>query len=159
MQLVAPGSNTSTSSGYKTADLADRPLLIMVREHKVGIPTVNGEKDAIACDIYDINNDTTIENQLLFGAYLVKNLKGHVGDAVLGKIVKGQPQPGKNAAWEIHTAMDDAAAVAKASVYLAGNSTPAPAEAPAPAAATLAATLDKDATIQELLAQLGAKPI
>lgn len=122
MQFAAPG--TGTSEGGKSArpaDLEGHLLLIQPVEYRTGIQTVNGDAEAIACNVVDLDANEEYNDTLFFGAGLRASLRNQIGQKVLARMGKGQAKPGKNAPWILIDATGDANAVKKATDYLAGG--------------------------------------
>ena len=126
MQFAAPGAATDGKSA-RPADLEGHLLLIQPTEYRTGIQTVNGDAEAIACNVIDLDANEEYADTLFFGAGLRAALRNQIGQKVLARIGKGAAKPGKNAPWILIDATGDAAAVKKATDYLAGGlSKPAP---------------------------------
>lgn len=81
---------------------------------------------------------TVINGATIGGAGLVPQIEGHIGECVLGRLVMGQPQPGKNPAYKLETNFTDADA-ALAGQYITQFPLPEPTTAPQPQAAPPAA--------------------
>jgi len=83
------------------ADLIGSLALFWVREHRTGIITTFGEKDAVACDVHILDGPqagTVYENSLIFQGALIGSLKPAAGgDPVLARIGQGTAKPGQNA--------------------------------------------------------------
>lgn len=160
--FVAPSTGGESRSGAKPAELEGHLLLIEPTEYKTNIPTQMGEAEAIACNVVDLDTNTEYPDTLFFGVGLRASLRNQIGKKVLARMGKGTAQVGKSAPWTLIDATADAAAVAKATAYIAGGLN-APAATPTPAAATPSAApagVDlNDPAIQALMAQLGAKSV
>ena len=148
----------NTGGGVKPADLHNHLIIITPLEYRTNITTSMGDSDAIAVDIADLDTNEQHDNSLLFNPALRNALKPLIGQKVLAKIVQGVAKPGKTAPWILQDMTTDAAAVARATAFLAsGFAAPA---APAPAAPAAAPAIDlTDPTIQALMAQLGAQAV
>lgn len=130
------------------AELVGSLALFNVTEHRTGIATVHGEKDAIACDVHVLDGahgGEVFDNALLFPGALIGALKHAVGGGpVLGRVVLGTATAGQNPPYVLlpFTAQD----AAVAGPYWAGvqakgfqapaAAVPTPAAAAPPAAAT-----------------------
>src|SRR5580698_7898589 len=108
------------ASGEKVpmAEIVGSLSLIYVKDHRTGITTVHGEKDAVACDWHVMMGNhagETFDNALIFQGALIGSLKGAVGgDPVLGRIGFGVGKPGQNPPYILQpfTAQDAAIATA-----------------------------------------------
>ncbi len=131
------------------AELIGSLVLIWVREHRTGIVTSFGEKDAVACDVHVLDGTKggeVFDNALLFQGGLIGSLKSAAGgDPVLARIGQGVGKPGQNPPYVLvpFTAADAVTATGyiqrmKPPVRQPANGTsPAvPTAAAAPAAAT-----------------------
>lgn len=130
------------------AELPGSLVLIKVTEHRTGIATDYGPKDAVACDVHVLDGKhggEVFDNALLFQGALIGALKGAVGGGpVLGRVALGTAKAGQNAPYVLlpFTAQDAAVAGPYwASVQAKGFQVPAaavptPAAAAPPAAAT-----------------------
>jgi hypothetical protein len=82
------------------AELINSLVLIWVREHRTGITTTFGEKDAVDVDLHVLDGPhggETFDNALLFQGALIGSLKAAVGgDPVLARIGVGVGKPGQN---------------------------------------------------------------
>ena len=82
------------------AELINSLVLIWVREHRTGITTTFGEKDAVACDVHVLDGahgGEVFDNALLFQGGLIGSLKSAAGgDPVLARIGVGVGKPGQN---------------------------------------------------------------
>lgn len=80
---------------------------------------------------------TVISGATVGGAGMVPQIENHIGECVLGRLVMGQPQPGKNPAFKLETNYTDADA-ALAGGYIQQFPLPPVTTAPAPAPAQAA---------------------
>lgn len=98
------------------AELTGNLVLILVREHRTGITTVHGEKDAVACDVHVLDGPqagTVYDNALLFQGALIGALKPAVGgEPVLARIVQGTAKPGQNPPFILSPFTDQDVAIA-----------------------------------------------
>ena len=141
----------SSGDSVKPADLQGHLLIIKPVEYKTGIQTTLGEAEAIEVDLVDLDTNEQHSSVLFFNVALRSALKPNIGKSVLARIGQGVAKPGKSAPWILIDATTDAAAVAKATAYLAGGIA-------APAATAAAPVAGLTAEQAELLAKLGAKP-
>jgi hypothetical protein len=139
-QFQQPGSG---GDKFDCANFNGHLCLFYPTEYRRDIPTTNGPRDVVDCDIAVItavNPQTgqpfTFTNARIFGAAMVPQLKGAIPDGmVLGRLIQGQNTKG-NPPWLLdhHTDQD----VAMAMQYIAAHprqqfAQPA-AQAPAPQA-------------------------
>ena len=147
----------TVGGGVKPADLNGHLLIITPTEYRTGIQTVNGESDAIACHIVDLDTNEDHENNLLFNVALRSALRPLIGQKVLAKIVQGVAKPGKTAPWILQDMTGDTAAVTRATAYLAGGLAAPAAPVPAAAPAVDVSGLNlNDPAVAALVAKLGA---
>ena len=82
------------------AEMIGALALIVVREHRAGITTTFGEKDAVAADVHVIDGQhggEVFDNALIFQGALIGALKSAAGgDPVLARIGQGTAKPGQN---------------------------------------------------------------
>lgn len=154
--MTAFAAPASSAESVKPAELQGHLLIISPVEYKTGINTSLGEAEAIEVNLVDLDTNTEHNSVLFFNVALRSALKPNIGKQVLARIGQGVAKPGKSAPWILVNATDDPAAVAKATAYIAGGFTAAPA-APAPASA--GAVDPNSPEIQALLAKLGAAPV
>jgi hypothetical protein len=145
-EFDAPGTAGET---FKPADAKGHLLLIQPVEHRNGIVTTFGEKDAISVNVVDLDDHdpTTGEvgrvylGALWFSGQLVGSLKSKIGRKVLGRMSQGVAKPNQSPPWFLTAANEDPAAVARATEWMRGHpgaldglTSPAPvAVTPAPA--------------------------
>lgn len=83
------------------AELIGALALFIVRDHRTGIVTTFGEKDAVGADVHILDGPkagTVYDNSLIFQGALIGALKSAIGgDPVLARIGQGTPKPGQNA--------------------------------------------------------------
>jgi hypothetical protein len=156
-------------------------VLIKVTDYRTGLPTVHGEKDAVACDVHVLDGrhgGEVFDNALLFQGALIGSLKPAVGgQPVLARVGQGVAKPGQNAPFVLNPFTEQDAAIAgpywaayQAKQFQAPAAAPAPAPAAAPAAPpapapaapangmTAAAFSALPPAVQELLRQSGQVP-
>ena len=162
------------------ADLVGSLALFWVREHRTGIITTFGEKDAVVADAHILDGPqagTVYDNALIFQGALIGSLKPAAGgDPVLARIGQGTAKPGQNPPFILNpfTAAD----ATTATTYIqrmpkpfqapANGHAPAATAAPDPAAVmageasprgmTAAAFAQLPLEVQELLRQSGQVP-
>jgi len=119
------------SAGVNLEDIKGALLLISVYSLETGIQTTFGLKDAIRADVAVLDGDHSGEEHsdtLLFGLVLQGQLKGRIGQKVLGRLYTGTAKPGQKPPWMLSEATEADKAVGVA--YLAdGFSAPATAGA------------------------------
>lgn len=79
-----------------------------------------GEKQAVRCDIYDVDSGAKFVDSLVFGTRMVSQLAGTpTGKAVVGRVTQGQAKGGNNPPWLLDdpTPQD----FERARAYLAAN--------------------------------------
>ena len=113
-------SAPATADSVKPADLNGHLLIISPIDYIAKMNTSMGETDAIEVNIIDLDSNEEYNSVLFFNVALINALKPNIGNKVLGRIGQGVAKPGKSAPWILHSAVEDAAAVAKANAYLAG---------------------------------------
>jgi hypothetical protein len=139
------------------ADIENHTLVVIPIEFKEHVPTIHtkaGEQSpCIVVNLADLSAEggvPVIYNGVMwFNVLLYNGLKRQIGQSILGRMVKGQAQTGKNAPWQLQDVMPEASWVAYADGWLntpdgqafeqagqaAAANTPASAvQAPAPAA-------------------------
>ena len=142
MEFAAPA--VGGGEGVAARDLVGHILVVEPVEYVASITTKHGDKDAVRCTIHDVSTQTTHEDALWFGGYLVGALKGRIGQKVLGLMTLGTDASKGNAPYILEDLSGNAQAVAAATAYLTGQvaatlAAPAPAAAPAPVAAPASA--------------------
>lgn len=124
------------------AELVNSLVLIVVREYRTGITTVNGMKDAVAADVHVLDGPKASEvydNALIFQSVIVGSTKSAAGgEPVLGRVGIGVAKPGQNAPYILAPFTDaDAAIAGPYWARLQAAQFQAPAQpVPTPAAAT-----------------------
>ena len=89
------------------SELENSLLIFRPYAHEQNIQTVHGASDAIRCDLLVVDGHqagTVHRNTLVFPTVLRNQLLPSVGNGqmVLGRLGKGQAQPGKNAPWLLY---------------------------------------------------------
>lgn len=161
------------------AELIGSLALFWVREHRTGIMTTFGEKDAIVADAHILDGPqtgTVYDNALIFQGALIGSLKPAVGgDPVLARIGQGTAKPGQNPPFVLNPFTSADAATATAYIQRMPKPFQAPANGQAAAAATSPAAAATPANgngqamtaetfgalpaeVQELLRQSGQVP-
>ncbi|MEV6526869.1 hypothetical protein AB0M43_33555 [Longispora sp. NPDC051575] len=154
-------------------DVLGHLLIVRPVEYVEKITTAFGEKDAVRLDVIDLDAPDPRTGEmgaqhvdvLWFGGRLVGSLKRQVGEIVLARMTQGTLKPGATGKppYELASALEDPAALARAEAWIAAHpkftaaqaatpaSTPPPAPAPVPAPA---ATPAPSAIPEALLAQM-----
>lgn len=127
----------------KPADVLGHLLIVRPLEHVASIPTSFGDKDAIRCDVADLDANEIHRDVLWFPGLLIGGLKNSIGGVVLAVMSQGTAKPGQSAPWMLEGKAGDPASTTRAEQWLATNSAawfglsdPTPA-ASAPAAAVV----------------------
>jgi hypothetical protein len=105
MTFADPGSPTS----IPWADLLGSLVIVDVEETVKDIVTVNGVTDAIRAQIVVLDGDHAGDNYpdaLIFSRGLRSQLRHKIGQKVLGRVIQGEPSPGKNPPWNLAPATD-----------------------------------------------------
>lgn len=121
------------SGGITWADHQGRLLIIEPHSLEVGIKTAYGDADAVKADVHVITGPGASEDYpdcLVFPKLLASQLRGQLGNKVVGRLGNGVAKPGQSAPWLLEAATDDD--LAKARDWLAGRSAPAVTSAEAP---------------------------
>jgi len=115
MEFSAPSSG---GEGVSAADVDGHIIVVEPLEYVTSITTSYGEKDAVRCRVHDLSTQTTHEDCLWFPMALVGQLKGLIGQRVLGQMGRGEAKAGQSAPWKITPLNDNADAVTAATAYL-----------------------------------------
>lgn len=91
------GTPSAGANGPRMNELENRLVLIYVLSVERGIATVNGISDALKVNLLALDNGDKHAEMFLWGRKLVGQLTP--GVAYVGRIAKGQAQPGKSAPW------------------------------------------------------------
>lgn len=176
MQLgtFAPRARTEGDS-FPAKEAVDRPLIVLVREHRTGIVTKYKPEggDGVVVDVADTATNSVWIDVLWMNGAVVDNLAGYVGQPVAVKLEWVASSKGGNS--YISIAALEGAALAQASAWAAANpnrfdverkartpkaATPAPAAPAVPALPTVPAPATpvdvNDPAVQALLAQIAA---
>ena len=146
MEFSAPSSG---GEGVSAADVDGHIIVVEPLEYVTSITTSYGEKDAVRCRVHDLSTQTTHEDCLWFPMALVGQLKGLIGQRVLGQMGRGEAKAGQSAPWKITPLNDNADAVTAATAYLT-QQTSATLTAPAAPAAPAAAPSALDGALANL---------
>jgi hypothetical protein len=139
LQFAAPASG---GEGLSAADVEGHVLVVEPVEYVTSVVTVHGPKDAVRVTVHDITDQTTTEDCLWFGGYLVGSLKGRIGDKVLALMGKGTAKAGQSAPWVLTDLSTNPQAVEAATAYLTGQvAATLTATAPAPVQTDLSAAI------------------
>jgi len=113
-----PSTKTATGDRFEKADHEDELLHFVAPELAENVETQFGTTDAAeVAYIVVLSGETAGDvhrDALLFGQVLVPALTGGDSELVLGRLVKGEAKPGKNAPWllEAPSAADEKLAAA-----------------------------------------------
>jgi hypothetical protein len=118
MQFAAPASG---GEGPSAADVNGHVLVVEPLAYETGIKTVHGDKDAVRLRLHDITDQTTYDDVLWFGGYLVGSLKGRVGERVLAMMGQGAAKAGQSPPWQLTDLSTNEQAVTAATAYLTGT--------------------------------------
>lgn len=94
-----PRDNTNYGDQLPAKEAADRPLVVLVREHRTGIVTKFKPEggDGVIVDVADINTNETWLDVLWMNGAIVDSLAGYVGQPVAVQIVWVASKSGGNA--------------------------------------------------------------
>lgn len=84
-------------------------LLFEVKAVEEGIVTAFGDRSAVRADITTLDGEhkgETYHDALVFPLKLIGQLKGSVGEMVLGRLGKGTAKAGQNPPWQLAAASD-----------------------------------------------------
>lgn len=110
----------------KPADVQGHLLIVRPVSHEQNITTGFGVKDAVRVNVVDLDGTDPDTNQpghvvigaLWFSGLLVGSLKNDLGKTLLGRMNQGVAKPGQSAPWKFDSAVDDQAAVQRASAWM-----------------------------------------
>lgn len=126
---ATPVSNGDGGDMFKSAEHDGELLLVKVMDYRPEITTAAGTSDAISAEITVLDGNTKgkqYPDALLFGKALVPTLRPHVGSLVLGRLGRGNAQPGKSAPWILQTPTEADNQVARAHLANPGLVSAAP---------------------------------
>lgn len=101
------GKPAAPGGGVDLDPLLGALLIIDVQGIETGVNTVHGVSDAVRADVHVVDGPLAGEynaDVLLFPRVLQGQLKGRVGQKVLGRLGRGEAKPGKNAPWLLEEA-------------------------------------------------------
>lgn len=106
MALAAP---QMAGDQLNPVDIENHTLLVIPVEFIPHLPTIHTKKDeqspAIRCNVVDFSEPsgvpTIYRGVLWFNVQLYNGLRRQIGASVLGRMIKGQGQPGKNPPWTL----------------------------------------------------------
>jgi hypothetical protein len=106
-----PGSGSS-GDNFTPDDLSGRLLLVKPLDHRHGINTAFGEKEAIEADVHVLDGGdagSVLRAVYVFPLALIGQLKGNVatGRFCLGRLGKGTPKPGQKPPWRLLDPTED----------------------------------------------------
>ena len=90
-------------------DLEDALLLITVKGQEHGIETSFGPADPVRADVAVLDGAQKGEvfaDALIFPKLLISQLRGSVGEMVIGRLGKGNAKPGQSAPWTLAAATE-----------------------------------------------------
>ncbi|MGI8313313.1 hypothetical protein [Saccharopolyspora hattusasensis] len=160
--------------GLPAKEAVDKPLIVVVREHRQGIVTKFSPdgKDGITVDVADLTTDSTFLDVLWMNGAIVDGLAPHVGKAMPVKLVW---TPGKSGYPYLSVAPLEGAELQLAAAWATKNGDriereraergfgkreqagALPGHGVPPADAPIAAGASDDADVQALLAKLSGK--
>ena len=103
-----------TSSGGAPADLEGNLVVVWPLEYVTEVATQHGSKDATRVHVVDLDEDVEHPDTLWFSGRLIAITKRSIGKRLLGRIVKGTAEKGKQPPWLFESAAGDKAAVTRA---------------------------------------------
>lgn len=130
---TTPFAAPSSAAGITWADLNGALLIIDVKSVETGIRTLHGDSDAVRADVTVIDGTqtgTVYTDTLVFPKVLQSQLRGNVGQKVLGRLGQGQAKPGQSAPWLLSEATADDTKTAMDWLNRNSLSTPAQAQPP-----------------------------
>ena len=98
------------SGGITWADHKGALLLVEPLSVEVGIQTAFGSADAVKASVHVIDGPgagASYPDTLVFPKLLASQLKGQVGQKVLGRLSQGTAKPGQSAPWLLEAATAD----------------------------------------------------
>lgn len=83
---------------FTASDAVDKPLVVLVREHRTGIITKFKPEggDGVTVDVADVRTDEVYLNVLWMNGAIVDNLAGYVGKPVAIRLTYQAPKGGGN---------------------------------------------------------------
>lgn len=99
LSTFTPRENTNYGDQLPAKEAADRPLVVLVREHRTGIVTKFKPEggEGVVVDVADVRTDETWLDVLWMNGAIVDNLTGYLGQPVAIKIVWTASKSGGNA--------------------------------------------------------------
>lgn len=110
-----------TGDYVQVSDLVGHLVLWYPSEHRQGVQTQFGEKDAVITDIVDLTDGATYLGAMILQGALIGVLKRNAGTGrpVLGVVGKGEAKKGQAAPYILNPASDEQKATARE--YIAAN--------------------------------------
>jgi hypothetical protein len=109
----------------KPAEIIGHLLIVRPLEFVPDVPTTLGPKDAVRCDVSDLNANNpdgsfgvVYRDVLWFGRVLIGGLRRQIGDLVLAWMAQGISKPGQNPPFMLTDAMGDTNARTAAQTWL-----------------------------------------
>lgn len=103
-------------AGFTPRDHEGRLLYIEPLSYETSIKTTYGDTDAVRADIVVIDGDNAPDkypDSLIFPSVLVSQVKGKIGEKVLGRLTTGIAKPGQSAPWKLAPATPEDVEVGK----------------------------------------------
>jgi hypothetical protein len=100
---AAPGA------GVKWEALSGCLVLVQPHSLETGILTTFGTAEAVRADVIVLDGPdagTKHDDALIFPKVLQQQLRGRIGEKVLGRVSQGQAKPGQSAPWILAEATD-----------------------------------------------------
>jgi len=100
MSRFAKPAAPSATSGFRIAENEGNLLVFEAPIGRESVETQNGDRDvAIPARVHNVDTGESWTEPYLFGAVVVPQLTTGPDGDLLGRIVKGEAQPGKSAPW------------------------------------------------------------
>lgn len=119
---ASPFATPGTASGISWEDLNGSLLLIEPLSVEEGIKTVHGDKSAIRANVAVLDGDQKgqdYQDTLVFPLVLQGQLRGRIGQKVLGRLGQGEKKAGQKPPWKLAEATE--ADIAVGTAYLSGQ--------------------------------------
>ncbi len=105
--MSSPFAAPGTASGIDFKTLNGRLLLIEPSGVEAGIKTSFGEKEAVRATVTVLDGPDAGEeynDALIFPGVLIGQLRGRIGQKVLGRLAQGNAKPGQQPPWKLEEA-------------------------------------------------------
>lgn len=126
--MTDPFADPGSSTAVEFQPLLGSLLLFTVHSIERDIVTVHGTTDAIRADIDVLDGKHANEkyaDALVFSKMLQSQLRGRLGQKVLGRLQQGEAKRGQNPPWQLAAATDQDRDAGRA--FLSGQMSSAPA--------------------------------